>query len=422
MGDERSDDSGASPRAQKRAPFLGIGLAFFFAAAAFFSGMQVGSVQGDNRASLGSLFSPSGRSGAHDDVNLSLFYTVWDELDERFVAGTTTEPATDEERVWGAIDGLVRTYKDPYTVFLPPEETELFESDIAGEFGGVGMEVGLQEGRITVIAPIPDSPAERAGIRSGDVVLRIDGTSTEGMSVDEAVLDIRGEEGTDVTLSIYREGDTAPFDVTITRGVISIPTLESEVKDDVFVIHLYNFSATSELAMQQALREFYASGKDKLIIDLRGNPGGYLQSAVSIASYFLPTGKVVVRENFGEGKAEDVHRSVGRNLFQYRDFKLALLVDEGSASASEILAGALSEHEVATLIGTRTFGKGSVQELIDLKGGSSLKVTIARWLTPNGISISQGGLSPDIEVKVTQEDIDAGRDPQLEAALKFLHE
>ncbi len=172
--------------------------------------------------------------------------------------------------------------------------------------------------------------------------------------------------------------------------------------------------------MADALAEFAQSKSTKLLIDLRGNPGGYLQSAVDIASYFLPTGKVVVRESFGDGKEEEVHRSLGYDLGKNRSFKTAILVDNGSASASEILAGALKEHGVATLVGTHTFGKGSVQELIEMPGGSSLKVTIARWLTPNGKSISDGGLIPDIEVEVTKEDREAKRDPQREAAIKYL--
>lgn len=412
----KEEGRGLSPR--RAGPFLGVALAFVFAAAAFFSGLHMGSTGGNQSASLSSFFNSDSREA--EDVDLSLFFKVWDELDVRFVSSTTTEPASDEERVWGATQGLVESYGDPYTVFMPPEESELFESDIAGEFGGVGMEVGMQDDVIKVIAPLPNTPAERGGIRSGDVLVRVDGTSVEGMSVDEAVLAIRGEPGTDVALTLYRDGETELTEVTLTREIINIPTLKTETIGDAFVIKLYNFSATAESGMQNALREFIRSGKKELVLDLRGNPGGYLQGAVSIAGYFLPTGKVVVRENFGEGKEEQLYRSTGRNLERYLSFDMVVLVDGGSASAAEILAGALQEHGVATLIGTHTFGKGSVQELIDLPGGSSLKVTIARWLTPNGTSISEGGLKPDIEVEMTREDFEAKRDPQLEAALSEL--
>lgn len=283
------------------------------------------------------------------------------------------------------------------------------------------MEVGIREDVLTVIAPLPDTPAERAGVQSGDSILRIDGTSTEGMSVDEAVALIRGEKGSEVKLTIFREGLEEFLEIGIIRDTINIPTITTEIKDGVFVIRLFSFSATSEALMQNALREFVRSGSSKLIIDVRGNPGGYLQSAVNIASYFLPTGKVVVRESFGEGRDEYLYRSSGRSLGRFAPTDIVVLVDGGSASASEILAGALKEHGVATVIGTKTFGKGSVQELVELPGGSSLKVTIARWLTPDGNSLSDGGLAPDIEVPFTPEDREAERDPQLDAAIEFLN-
>lgn len=418
---ENSAAEGHEP--EKKRPFqsyaLGLGLAFFFAAAAFFSGMQVGaSVENNNQASLASFFFPN---RTEENVDMTLFFQVWNTLEDRYVnVGTSTE-ATDEEHIWGAIEGLVRSYGDPYTIYLPPQEAEIFEADISGNFGGVGMEVGMRDGFITVIAPLPESPAEKADIRTGDVVVKINDEPTEGMSVDEAVSKIRGEKGTEVHLTLYREGVEEFLEKNIVRDIISIPTLQTEVKDDVFVIHLFNFSQTSEALVEKALREFVVSGKDKLVLDLRGNPGGYLQSAVGIASYFLPTGKIVARENFGDGREEHIYRSAGKLLNKFFTPKIVVLVDGGSASASEILAGALKEHGAATVIGTHTFGKGSVQELVELPDGSSLKVTIARWLTPNGISISNGGLAPDIEVEVTQEDRDKGIDPQLDAAIEYLN-
>ena len=205
------------------------------------------------------------------------------------------------------------------------------------------------------------------------------------------------------------------------RDTIDIPTIRTESRDGVFIIQLFNFSAVAEAKVQEALREFIDSGDRKLIFDVRGNPGGFLQSAVAISSHFLPTGKVVVRENFGDGSEERLYRSTGRTLGASAPEEMVVLIDGGSASASEILAGALKEHGVATLVGTQTFGKGSVQELVDLRDDSSLKVTIARWFTPNGTSISVEGLAPDIEVEVTPEDRENGVDPQLEAAVEFLN-
>jgi carboxyl-terminal processing protease len=396
---------------------LGIGLAVLLATATFFSGLHIGT---DTKLEANIFSFLSRETAADDSVEMSEFWRVWNLLEQKFVNSTTTSTLTDEEKIQGAIGGLVDSYDDPYTLYLPPEEAAYFDEDISGNFSGVGMEVGIREDVVTVITPLPESPAEKAGILAGDMILRIDDKSTEGMNIDEAVRLIRGERGTEVNLTLFREGESEYREVTIVRDNISIPTSKTEVRGDVFIITLYSFNAISEAEMQDALRGFVKSRKPKLVLDLRGNPGGYLESAVSIASYFLPLGKVIVRESFGEGEGEELYRSSGRDFREFNPTNLVVLVDNGSASASEILAGALKEHGVATIIGTKTFGKGSVQELVKLDGGASLKVTIARWLTPNGTSISEGGLEPHITVERTPEDREAKRDPQLDAALDFL--
>lgn len=400
-----------------RSPLLGIGLALLLASAAFFSGLQMGS---DTRleASIGSLFASSAQPD--ESVDLTEFWQVWNILSDKFAAATSSDAVTEEERVWGAIEGLVDSYDDPYTVFLPPEDASMFEEDISGNFSGVGMEVGVRDDVVTVIAPLPDTPAEEAGLLPGDAIVEIDGMETEDMSIDEAVQLIRGEQGTDVALTIFREGEEDLLEITVTRDTITIPTIETSIDGDVFIIKLISFNAIAEAEMQRALREYVQSGADRMILDLRGNPGGFLQGAVNIAGYFLPTGKVVVREQFSDGADERVYRSTGKELGRFAPNEMVVLVDGGSASASEILAGALQEHGVATLIGQQTFGKGSVQELITLRDGSSLKVTIARWLTPNGTSISDGGLAPDVEVERTPQQFIDGEDPQLDAAFEYL--
>ncbi len=398
-------------------PLLGIGLAVLLATATFFSGLHIGT---DTRleASLFSFFSRETK--ADDSVDLSEFWNVWNLLEKKFVTSATSSSLTTEEKIQGAISGLVKTYGDPYTVYLPPEDSALFEQDISGNFSGVGMEVGIRDDMVTIIAPLPNSPAEKAGLIAGDVIIRINDQSSEGMSIDEAVRLIRGERGTEVAFTIFREDEEEFREITVIRDTITIPTSKTEIRDNAFIVSLYNFNAISEAEMQSALREYVKSDKKKLILDLRGNPGGYLESAVAIASYFLPLGKTIVRESFGGDAKEEIYRSSGRELGSFAPEKLVVLVDGGSASASEILAGALQEHHVATIIGEQTFGKGSVQELVKLDDGSSLKVTIARWLTPNGISISEGGLTPDIVVERTPDDRTANRDPQLDAALEFL--
>lgn len=353
-------------------------------------------------------------------VDFDPLWKTWSVLNDKFVPSTTTNAIVDEDKVWGAIQGLADSYGDPYTIFLPPEDATLFEEDIKGSFGGVGMEIGLRDDVLTVVSPLKGTPADISGILAGDKIVEIDGDSTRGITVDKAVKKIRGEVGTDVELAIFRNGDPELITITVTRGIINIPTINTEFRDDgVFVIELYSFTAVSPNLFRDALREFMLSGSTDLILDLRSNPGGFLGAAIDMASWFLPIGKVVVQESFGEGVPPQLHRSKGYDVFN-ENLDMIVLVNQGSASASEILAGALQEHKVAELVGTRTFGKGSVQELVKITPETSLKVTIARWLTPNGISISAGGLSADIEVAMTGDDVEADLDPQLDKAVEVL--
>jgi carboxyl-terminal processing protease len=359
-------------------------------------------------------------SEASTTIDMDAFWATWKLLDQKFVyTHKDAKKISDQDKLWGAIQGMTAAYGDPYTVFMPPEESKSFDSDISGNFEGVGMELAIKDKNIVVIAPLKGTPAYSAGVKKGDVLLSIDGKSTENMSVDDAVKLIRGKAGTDVTIKFAREGATLPVEIKITRGVIDVPTAETEIKGDVFVIKLYNFYALSSDKFRLALRDFFESGKSKLILDLRGNPGGYLESAVDMASWFLPLGKTVVRENFGPNIDEQVYRSKGYNIFTDK-LQMIILADSGSASASEILSGALQENNIAKLVGTRTFGKGSVQELIKVTPDTSLKVTIARWLTPNGVSISDNGLTPDYEVNITEDDLKANKDPQMDKAIELL--
>ena len=354
-------------------------------------------------------------------VDFAPVWRSWNVLNEKFVSASTTKIVTDESKMWGMIQGLTASFGDPYTVFFPPVESQAFQEDISGSFEGVGMEIGIRDGILTVISPLKGSPAMRAGILSGDKIIKIDGTTTDGMPVDKAVQKIRGKGGTTVHFTLARADTKQPIEIEVIRDVIQIPTIETKTKNGVFVISLYNFSAVSANLFRGALREFVTSGSDKLVLDLRGNPGGYLEAAVDMASWFLPSGAVVVSEDQGQNGKPVVHRSRGYDVFSDR-LKMVVLVDNGSASASEILAGALQEQGIAKLVGEHTFGKGSVQELVPITDQTSLKVTVARWLTPNGRSISDGGLKPDIEVKRTPEDVTAEKDPQLDAAIKLLNQ
>jgi carboxyl-terminal processing protease len=356
------------------------------------------------------------------NIDFTKFWRAWELLDQNFVQthASSTIP-TNDEKLYGAIAGLTAAYGDPYTVFMPPQEAKQFNEDIAGAFGGVGMELGDRNGALTVVAPLKDTPAERAGMRSGDVIVAIDGTPSRTMAVDEAVKKIRGKVGTTVTLLIERTGAKEPLEVKIVRDTISVPVLKHYKRPDgIYVIELYSFSETSPTLFRQAIRGYFESGSTQLMLDLRGNPGGYLEAAVDMASYFLKVGESVVTEDYQGKRGNVVHRSYGYDVFANKKTALAILVDQGSASASEILAGALQGHNKGKLIGTRTFGKGSVQQLMDLGGGAQLKVTVARWLTPSGVNISAGGLTPDIQADRTIDDVKAGKDPQKDAAVTWL--
>ncbi len=354
------------------------------------------------------------------DVDLTPMWRAWSLLEENFVPATTTKQVTKQDNVWGMIKGLTASYNDPYTVFFPPAESKMFEEDVKGTFGGIGVEIGIRDGILTVISPLKGNPGDKAGLMPKDLIVEINGESTRDMTIDDAVNKIRGDIGTKVVLKIARQGEDDFLTVPIIRGKIEIPTTDTELRNDgIYVISLYNFGGTAMREMRTAMRDFIESESDKLIIDLRGNPGGYLETAVDIASWFLPIGKTIVTEDYGPNKEKNVHHSKGYNVVG-DNVKIAILINGGSASAAEILAGALNEQIGAVLIGTKTFGKGSVQELVDVTDNTTMKITIARWLTPNGKSISGNGLTPDIEVKITLEDIKNDKDPQLDSAVKYL--
>jgi carboxyl-terminal processing protease len=350
-----------------------------------------------------------------NNINLNSFWKVWNTLEEKY---PNAKNITEEEKVYGAINGLVESMGDPYTVFFTPEEATSFEEDISGTFSGIGLEVGLTDEILTVIAPLKNTPAYKAGIKSGDRILKIDEISTVDMTVEKAVKLIRGPKGTNVVLTIQRADEKETRIITVTRDVINVPTLETEMlAGDIFVIKLHSFSATSANLFKQAIVEFSKTKSDKLVLDMRGNPGGYLESAVQMSSWFLPTGKPVLIEESGSNKK--IVRSKGYDVFSNK-LKMVVLLDQGSASASEILAGALRDHGKALIVGEQSFGKGSVQEVIEITENTLLKVTTAKWLTPNGLQISEKGITPDILVKKELGDKENKIDRQMDKAIEVL--
>ncbi len=371
-----------------------------------------------NSPEIDRVFNISGKETAVlTEADFSPFWKVWNNINKKYPSAAET---SDQNKIYGAISGLVGSLNDPYSVFFNPDEAELFEEDIQGNFGGVGMEIGIKEKILTVIAPLKNTPAYKADIKSGDKILKIDNIVTSGMSVEKAIKLIRGEPGTTVKLTIFREGNQEPKEIKIIRDTINIPTLDTELrKDGIFVIKLYSFSANSAELFRNALKEFSLSKSDKLLLDLRGNPGGYLDSAVSMSSWFLDSGKTVVTEDYGNNIKPKIYRSQGYNIFSDK-LKFVILIDNGSASASEILAGAMQDYKKAILVGEKSYGKGSVQEVVKITPDTILKITVAKWLTPNGNSISEKGLTPDYEVLFTKKDIENKNDVQLNKAVELL--
>lgn len=348
-------------------------------------------------------------------VNFDVFWEAWQVLKDKYVE---TDKLDNQDLVYGAVSGLVNSLKDPHSVFLPPTDAKKFSEDIRGEFSGIGAEIGKRNEQLVIIAPLKDTPAERAGLQPLDKILQINSTSTEGLSVDEAVKMIRGPKGTKVVLTIMRDGFEKPKEIEIIRDTIQIPTLDFEIKEgDISYFHLYNFYENAPFLFYQSAIKAALSSPKGIILDLRNNPGGYLEASVDIAGWFLKRGDLVVSEEFASVQKQEF-KAYGSGFF--KNTPMVVLINEGSASASEILAGALKDNRGVKLIGEKSFGKGTVQELETLKDGSQIKITTAHWLTPKGQIIEKNGITPDYIVEITEEDLNNKKDPQLEKAIEVL--
>ena len=354
-------------------------------------------------------------SGQPASVNFGTFWQAWDTINKNYLKA---DKISAQDKVYGAISGLVGSLKDPYSVFLSPSDNEKFQGDVRGNFGGIGAEIGIKKNQLVVIAPLKDTPASKAGLKAGDMILSINSTSTDGMTTDEAVGLIRGPKNTDVTLSILREEWEKPKDFKITRGTITIPTLDFEMKDgNVAYIQLYTFNANAGYLFYNAILKATSEDADGMILDLRNNPGGYLDVAVDLGGWFFPKNTLIVKEESRDGELQKLLANGNSAL---ADFPIVVLINGGSASASEILAGALRDNRGIKLIGEKSFGKGTVQQLIPLPDGSTVKLTIAHWVLPSGKILESEGLVPDIEVKISDEDIKNKKDPQLDKAMEII--
>jgi carboxyl-terminal processing protease len=352
--------------------------------------------------------------------NLCLFLEGWDSLIFQQTYNKLKEVFVNEKEIddkklfYGALSGMVSALNDPYTQFFDPQKAKIFLEDATGEFGGIGIEIGFRQGFLTVISALEGTPAQKAGLKAGDVIFKVNGTIVSQLPLDEVVSLIRGEPGTEVTLVILREGEKEPIEFKMKREIIKVPTLKFEILksakgNKVIYLKIFEFNDNTFKNFKNIIPLILKENTNKIILDLRGNSGGYLDTAKEIANYFLKNNEVILIEQQREKRK--IHLAKNNGLFS--DFHIIVLIDRGTASAAEILAATLKENRGAILIGEKTFGKGSVQTLERLSDGSLLKITFAYWLTPKEEKISDIGLSPDIEVKNEEK-----KDLQLERALE----
>lgn len=342
------------------------------------------------------------------------FWESWTLVHEQYV----DQPVDDTALMRGAIRGMLQALGDDHTSYMDPEEFKDANAGLAGNYEGIGAYVDTTGDYLTVISPIKDSPAEAAGLRAGDKIIAIDGEDMTGINPELVRRRVLGPAGSQVILTILREGENAPFDVPIIRAKIIVKSVEYEMKGDIAYIQLNTFGDTTSRELRDALRELMAKNPKGLILDLRNNGGGYLRTSVEVLSQFVKQGEVALYEQYGDGK-RDTFTTSGGGLAT--DIPMVVLINEGSASASEIVAGALQDYGRAILVGTKSYGKGSVQNWIPLNGNEgAVRITIAKWLTPKERTIHKIGLEPDVKVELTKEDRDAQRDPQLEKALELL--
>jgi len=342
----------------------------------------------------------------HRQLVFHTFWEAWDQLHRNFIG-----EIEDKDLFYGAVQGMVRAVDDPYTVFEPPPETKQFEETIQGSFSGIGIEIGVREGAVVVISPLAGSPAELAGVQEGDIIVAVDDEPITGnMGLDDVVQKIRGQKGEPVKITVVRKGADEPLPITVTRDTIAIKSVNLSFDNDIAVIEITNFNGDTAKRFNEAAREVIDRHARGVIVDVRNNPGGFLEAAVEIGSRFIEKGQTIVSERDKDGNSKE-YAARGNAVLQ--DIPTAVIINGGSASASEILAGALLDQRNVPVIGTQSFGKGSVQEFLKLSDGSSLRVTVAKWFTPSGRSINEEGISPTLAV---EQDRDTDEDEQLQQA------
>ncbi len=390
------------------------------AVGSLFEGMKLGA---KGYTYSGNDYKIVNQNETYKTVDYSLLWEALDTLNTKYI----DRPLDQHKLMLGAVAGMVAAAGDPYTTFFDAEHYKDFQTELKGSFDGIGAEVDSKDGNIVIVAPIDGTPAKAAGILAGDIIIKINGEDTLNMTVDQAVSKIRGKKGTVVTLGIFRPATKKQIEFKITRDKIEIVPVKWATKDingkKVEVITISRFGDETVNLFTQAAQDALNKKVNGIILDLRDDPGGYLDGAVAVSSFWVKQGDVVVSEQQNDPKDKDkkvVQDSfaTGNNILS--SIPTIVMINGGSASASEIVSGALHDHDMAKLLGTKSFGKGSVQELVNLSQQTALKVTIAKWLTPKGININKNGLEPDIKVEITPEQIEAKQDPQLDKALELL--
>ncbi|MFA5420538.1 MAG: S41 family peptidase [Patescibacteria group bacterium] len=348
------------------------------------------------------------------NIDFSLYWDTWDEIKESHIGNNEI---SDKKLFYGSLEGMVRAIDDPYSEFMDPKLTREFEENMSGSFEGIGAEIGIRDGVLTIISPLSGTPADRAGLKPGDKILEINGETTEKMNINEAVSKIRGEKGTEVKLSIYTQEMNEIKDVLIIRDTIIIESVKLEIlEENIFLIEISAFNSDTRSLFSKFAKKAFDEKASGIILDLRNNPGGYLDSSVFVLGEWV-NGKRALMEIFNDGR-EVEYVAKGSNYLE--NIPTVVLINYGSASASEIVSGALQDYEKATIIGTKSYGKGSVQMVKNMKDGSSIKLTIAKWLTPLGQNINEAGITPDEEVIITEDDYLNDKDSQIERALELL--
>jgi len=403
----------------------GTGKKIFFGYIIFVFSFLVG-WQASSFGLLGNIFSTNktetvsttdGDKKVVHNENLDLFWTIWDKLDNEYV---DKDKVPSDDKVYGAIKGLVASFDDPYTVFMTPKESKEFSENIDGKLEGIGAELTVEDKLLKIVTPMKSSPAEKSGLLPGDIIYKIDGKLTNSMSLFDAIMAIRGKKGTSVTLTIGRKKLDKTFDVSIIRDSIEIDSVTMEkTKSGIVYLSVNQFNEKTNEQFGKAISDMILNEPKGLIVDLRYNGGGYLSSAVELLSYLLPTGTPAV-EIRQRGKDNNMMKTNGNP--KLTKVPLVVLVNEGSASASEILAGAIQDLKRGIIMGTKSYGKGSVQEVDSFDDGSSIRMTIAKWFTPNGRTVNHVGLTPDIVVELKDEDLKNKKDTQKDAAIKYLEE